>query len=70
MSTLIYGPKSKAMLSNAVAKYIEPHGIDPSSVCFIEVKQNPSHDYTVTYIDKNGSLCILEVKTSMWVSND
>ena len=70
MSTLIYGPKSKTMLNGHLAKYIEPHGIDPRSVVSIEIRQNPSHDYTVTYIDKNENLCILEVKTSLWVSND
>lgn len=70
MSTLITGPKSKTMFGNAVQKYLEPHNIDPAGVVSIHVMHNSAHDYTVTYYDKDQNLCILTVKTALWVSND
>jgi hypothetical protein len=70
MSTLIAGPRSKTLFGNAVAKYLEPHNIDPAGVVSIQIMHNSAHDYSVTYYDKDKNLCILQVKTSLWVSND
>lgn len=58
------------MFGSAVAKYLEPHGIDPSGVVSIEIRHNSANDYIVTYYDKHENLCILTVKTQLWVSND
>lgn len=70
MSTLIVGPKNtKTLFMSSVAQYLEPHGINPDDLISIEIKNNPTKDYVVSYL-KDGWHCVLTVSTSVWSTDN